>query len=265
MSKVYVEKFDNWHDTVERLLDKTDVVKQLQNRRILLKPNLVEPRKPPITTPAELVGEVIDYLRRTVENCEIIIAEGTGSASNETADVFRELGYEEMAKLKGVHLMDLNHEECITLEKPECTRWPEMTLPKILFDSFIFNIPVLKAHTLADVTLSMKNMMGAAPPSHYQKGGHWKKAEFHKGMHEAVFDLNQYRQADFTLLDATVGMQEAHLYGPECDPPKNRLAASFDPVSIDAWGADLLGFGWKTVEHIKLANGVLGEAEYTEY
>jgi hypothetical protein len=41
----------------------------------------------------------------------------------------------------------------------------------------------------------------------------------------------------------------------------NRLLAGFDPVSVDAAGAQLLGIPWQQVGHIKMADGVLGRAE----
>jgi len=78
----------------------------------------------------------------------------------------------------------------------------------------------------------MKNMMGAAPPKHYQQGGHWKKASFHHGIQQALFELNCYRTPDFTLLDATVGMSQAHLWGPTCSPAVNKLFLF--PLGCDA-------------------------------
>ena len=77
-------------------------------------------------------------------------------------------------------------------------------------------------------------------------------------------DLNRYRTPDFTLIDATVGMAEAHLWGPVCDPPPNRLIASFDPVAADACGTALLKRDWRRIGHIALLNGVLGQAEPLE-
>jgi uncharacterized protein (DUF362 family) len=56
-------------------------------------------------------------------------------------------------------------------------------------------------------------------------------------------------------------MAEAHLWGPHCDPPVDKILAGFDPVAIDAAGADLLGFDWRSIDHIALANGLLGDAE----
>ena len=157
--------------------------------------------------------------------------------------------------------MDLNCEPLTHLSNPRCTRWPEMFLPEILFESFLISVPVLKAHSLAGVTLSMKNMMGCAPPAHYQGGGGWGKASFHSRIQEAVFDLNRYRTPDFTLLDASVGMAQAHLWGPTCEPPVGLLAASDDPVALDAYGCALLQRDWRQIGHISRAHGVLGSAE----
>ncbi|MCI5207535.1 MAG: DUF362 domain-containing protein, partial [Candidatus Electrothrix sp. ATG2] len=87
------------------------------------------------------------------------------------------------------------------------------------------------------------------------------KAAFHERVHEAVADLNRYRSPDFTVLDATVGMAEAHLWGPPCDPPVNKLVAGFDSVAIDSYGAALLGKDWRKIGHIAGVDGELGQAE----
>lgn len=260
---VFSSSFEGWGETLFPLLDASGLADNLKGqKKILLKPNLVEVLDPPITTPVEIIAAAIDYLQEKVPESHIIIGEGCGSLQYDTLHCFQKLGYADIAVEKGVELIDLNNESCITMANIECRRWPEMTLPEILFDVFLISVPVLKAHSLADVTLTMKNMMGTAPPSRYQQGGHWKKASFHTGIHEAVFDLNRYRCADFTILDATVGMADAHLWGPTCSPPVNTLAAGWDPVAIDAYGCELLGRSWNNIGHIHLANNELGQAEY---
>lgn len=262
---VFSTPFTNWQKSITRLLDGACVVEAIKNsgKPVLLMPNLVEDLQPPITTPVACVAEVISYFKQHGIR-DFAIGEGCGSTQYETEHCFAELGYNDLARAEQLDLIDLNHEPYRRLANPDCNCWPTMHLPKLLFEVFLFSIPVLKAHTLAGVTLTMKNMMGAPPPEHYQQGGHWKKSSFHANVHEAVFDLNRYRTPDFTLLDATVGMQEAHLFGPTCNPPKNKMACGFDPVAIDAWGADLLGFGWQNIDHICMADGVLGQADYTE-
>ncbi len=262
LGKVFTTLFISWQEGVTAVLKASGLAEQLDpGQQILIKPNLVEPQDPPITTPVEIVGALIDYLRSVSPDSTIIIGEGCGSHSNDTWHVFNVLGYTDLAAAKKVTLVDLNEADLIKKQDKNCRRWPEMFLPQIAYDSFLISVPVLKAHSLAGVTLTMKNMMGLAPPSHYQQGGPWKKASFHQGIQEAVFDLNRYRTPDFTLLDATVGMQEAHLWGPTCDPPANRIAAGFDPVAIDAYGCRLLGRDWQRIGHLRMAHSILGMAD----
>jgi uncharacterized protein (DUF362 family) len=260
-STIYTSLFTSWQKSVSQLLDAAGLPDRLAaEKRIIIKPNLVEPLKPPITTPVDLVAAIVAYIKKIQPHLEIIIGEGCGSSSNNTMQVFETLGYSKLAAMTGVTLLDLNEAPLVHIQNNNCSRWPEMYLPKIAFESFIISVPVLKAHSLAGVTLTMKNMMGLAPPSHYQQGGSWKKSSFHQKIHEAVFDLNQYRTPDFTLLDATIGMQEAHLWGPTCDPPPNRIAACYDPVALDSYGCSLLGLKWNSIGHLALAHGIVGQA-----
>ncbi len=246
---------------LERLLDASGLGEQVQaTETVLIKPNLVNVLPPPITTPVELIAHLIDYLQ-AITAAEIIIGEGTASARHDTFHVFTELGYTKMAAEKGVRLLDLNDEETVCRRRKECLRWPEMHLPKIVYESFLLSVPVLKAHTLAGVTLSLKNMMGLAPPAHYQQGkSSWKKTAFHRKIGQAVADLNRYRRPDFTLLDAGVGMVESHLRGATCEPPVGLLITGSDPVAVDSHGAGLLGKNWRNIEYIRELDGELGQA-----
>ncbi len=248
------------------ILDATALAAALHHvKRVLIKPNVVEALAPPITTPTDIIGMLIDYIKR-VSDVEVVIGEGTGSLEYDTWYPFEKLGYKELAKEKNVRLIDLNTEECVRLSNPKCKRWPDMFLPRIALDSFLISVPVLKAHTLAGVTISMKkkNMMGMAPPRYYQQGGAWGKSAFHTGIQEAIADLNRYRSPDFSLLDARIGMAQAHLHGPHCDPPVDIVAASFDPVAIDAYGAGLLHRNWREIGHIAHVNGEIGQAKPLE-
>jgi uncharacterized protein (DUF362 family) len=169
-----------------------------------------------------------------------------------------------MAARQRVHLIDLNTEPLVRKTNRECQRLPELYLPALLDKVFLISVPVLKAHSLAGVTLTMKNMIGCIPPSHYRRGNSWGKSALHEGIDQAIVDLNRYRTPDFTLLDCSVGMAESHLWGKQCDPPVGLLAASTDPVAIDSHGAELLGRDWRTIEHLRLADGLLGRAEPLE-
>lgn len=258
---VYSAQIDNLEKSLKRVLSATGLSQKLQSEPlVIIKPNLVEAVCPPVTTPVELVDALIGYLQNSGVDCEIIVGEGTGSASYDTFHCFEVLGYTKMAEKRGVQLLDLNKQSLIKKENDAYIRLPELYLPEILDGGFLLSVPVLKAHSLAGVTLTMKNMMGYAPPAHYRQGSSWGKSKFHHKIQEAIFDLNRYRAPDFTLLDASIGMSESHLWGATCDPPVNRLAAGWDPVAIDSYGTSLLNRNWQDIGHIQLSHGTLGVA-----
>lgn len=253
---------DGTNTTLQALLDASGLPALISGAHtILIKPNLVSCQGPPVTTPVHLVAAVVRYLQNRC-TAEIVIAEGTASAEHNTWHVFKVLGYQELATAAGVRLLDLNEEKTTCRSLDSCRRWPQMHLPKIADDSFLLSMPVLKTHTLAGVTLTLKNMMGLAPPAQYQLSDNgWKKAAFHHRIHEAIADLNRYRCPDFTLLDASIGMAESHLWGATCQPPVGLLAAGADPVAVDAWGCGMLRKNWQHIGHVRMLHNELGQAE----
>ncbi len=253
--------FISFAETVPQLLEEIGTAERLASqRRILIKPNLVNASPPPITLPVDACAALVKFCRQH-SAAEIIIAEGTGEPDVSTLELFDSHGYKALANAQGIQLIDLNDAELVTLEDANCHVFPTFMMPKVLMESFVISAATLKAHSLARVTLSMKNMIGVAPPRYYQSGGYWRKSAFHHQMQTSIYELNRYRKPDLAFIDASIGMAEHHLSGPTCDPPVGRLVAGFDPVAVDAIGAELLGVPWQQVGHIKMANGELGQAE----
>ena len=244
-------EFDSYAESVAAVLDAVGAAEVLKRQTaVLIKPNLVNASPLPITTPPECVEAVIEYVR-ACSQAEIVVGEGCGDISLETPEVFDRLGYTDLARRYAVELVDLNHAPLVKLHNEDCPVFPEMYLPEIAMSHFLVSVPVLKAHSLSEMTGTLKNLIGLAPPEHYSgRHGSWKKAVFHGHMHQSIVDLNRYRTPDLSLVDATVGMAEFHLGGPHCDPPLNKLIASFDPVAVDRQGAELLGLDWRSVEHL---------------
>ncbi len=259
MSVIAVE-FVDYTTSVPQALDAIGAADVLQNQqKIILKPNLVNDSPHPVTTSPKCTEAVLMYCRAH-SNADIIIAEGCGGMS--TRKAFKRLGYTKMAEKHNVPLVDLDKEPLQKLENPACKLLPQFPMPQCLLQGFLISIPVLKAHTLSDVTLSLKNMFGIAPAKYFS-GGFYRKSKLHgrtsAELHQYVIEINQYRKSNLTLLDATIGLADSHLGGPECSPHVNKILAGFDPVNVDAHGAHLLGVDWRTVEHIRLAHGVLGK------
>lgn len=217
---------------------------------ILLKPNLVTAQPFPITTSPNFTAATIEAIREHTD-APIVVAEGCGSATQETDEIFAALGYVDMAAEYGVELLDLNHAPLVQKSNPDCSVFPEIWLPEVAFTHCIVSLPVLKAHSLATITGTLKNMMGFPPPAHYQVGGSRKKSAFHGRMHGAIKDLNRYVTPHFTLMDASVGMADYHLGGATCQPPIGKVLAGVDGLEIDRMGAELLGIDWQQVGYLR--------------
>jgi uncharacterized protein (DUF362 family) len=244
-------EFETYEASIPAILDTLEARTVLAAQQaILIKPNLVNTSPHPVTTSVACCEAVVQYVQACAPEAEIVVAEGCGDASHNTPDVFRILDYTEMADRCGVPLVDLNTAPLKKLVNPECSAFPKIYLPEIAFTHYIISLPVLKAHSIATMTGTLKNMMGFAPPKHY--GGSWKKSAFHRKMQQAIIDLNRYRRPDLSVLDASVGLADFHLGGRQCSPPPNTLIAGYDPVAVDREAARLLGFDWQTIPHLNV-------------
>ncbi|MGD0898549.1 MAG: DUF362 domain-containing protein [Thermoguttaceae bacterium] len=105
--------------------------------------------------------------------------------------------------------------------------------PEMLECDLLINVPVVKHHVIAGVTLCMKNYMGVIE----------KRNTFHQAMGDCLADLTRFMKPRLCVLDA-VRILKAH--GPQGGNPadveiKNTVAAGVDIVALDALGAELMG------------------------
>lgn len=243
--------FTTYHESVSAAFEAIEAgVTLAKQSAILIKPNLINATPHPVTTPAACCEAVIAYIR-SQSSANIVIAEGCGDAALETDDIFNLLGYRELAAKYDVPLVDLNGASLRKLEHENFEVFPEIYLPEIAFSHFIISLPVLKAHSMTKITGTLKNMIGFAPPKRYSGSfGGWKKSAFHSDIHQAIIDLNRYRQPDLSLIDASVGLADFHLGGRHCSPAVKKIIAGFNPVEVDRRAARLLGFDWKKIPHL---------------
>ncbi len=243
--------FEGYETSVAQALDAVGAADVLaRQKRVLLKPNLVTASPFPVTTHPAFTEAVLTYVR-ACSQADVLIAEGCGDARRETPEIFRCLGYDELARRHGVPLVDLNQEVCLAVSEPGMTVFRELHLPKLALDSFIISLPVLKAHSIAGMTGTIKNMMGFLPPSIYQGDcGTWKKNSFHARMQASLRDLALYLRPDLTVMDASVGLAQYHLGGPAMEPPAMRILAGFDALALDREAARLLGLDPQSIGHL---------------
>ena len=256
MSDVAKVAFADYDLSVAKALDKIGACERLpQTGLIIVKPNLTNADKPPVTTNVAAAAAVCRYCRRH-SGAEIAVGDGCGSGV--TQDVFQANGYTELAREMGIGLIDFNTVPAVTLQRDDALQLDEFHLPEIARDAFVISLPVLKDHTFTRTTIAMKNMFGLAPAPYYR--GSWNKSKLHSpSTHKSVFDVCLYKTPDLCVVDAAVALSGSHLSGTH--RKLGCILAGFDPVAVDAVGSRLLGHDPTKIEYLRLANGILGDMD----
>jgi uncharacterized protein (DUF362 family) len=237
-SKVVVVKGENPEEMVKKGLDSLKA--RPSQEKIVIKPNLIDNRPYPVTTPVKTVEAIINYLKKF--NRKIVIAEGSGWCS--TPDTFKGQGYLEIAKRYKIRLVDLNKDEYKIKKNPRAIVLKEFESPLILEKSYLISAAVLKVHSMTGVTLSLKNMLGATI------GG--DKGRFHAiGINESIVDVNTYRRPDLAIIDGRVASIKGELGG--AMRKFGLMIFSSDLLAADAVGASILEYDPLSIAHLKLA------------
>jgi len=114
-------------------------------------------------------------------------------------------------------------------------------------DSFIC-IPIVKDHEAANITISMKKLMGNI----------WNRKDYHRyGLHECIAELNMALRPTLIVADATRALQTRGPKGPGEVTIPNKVVVGVDPVSVDSYCTRFLTLKGVTpdqVRHLVLAN-----------
>ena len=258
MSDVSKVKFISYDKSIGKALDLIGAGERLpQDGLIIIKPNLTNADKPPVTTHVAAAEAVYEYCRQHSRG-EVAIGEGCGSGV--TRDTFEANGYVDLAHRHGIRLIDFNEGPAEISCRPNALVWKELHLPILVRDAFVISLPVLKDHSFTVTTVAMKNLFGLVPAPHYR--GSWNKSRLHTpSTHKSVFDVCLHKPPDLCVVDASVALAGMHLAG---TPKKiGLILASFDPVAVDAVSSALLGHNPRQIEYLRLANGVLGDMDNT--
>jgi uncharacterized protein (DUF362 family) len=213
---------------------------------VIIKPNIVEPSPPPVTTDVRVVeGIIMALLEAGIKNFSIAEGSGTGN----TIENFERNGYSRL----NADLIDLDSGKTVTVPVSGHNEWNEIIVPEVLFGKFIISVPVLKEHSLCGVTVSLKNMVGILPAKHYS--GYWtyKKSRIHeKNTDGCIADIISVIRPHIAIVDATIGMMGHHLSGIPARPPINLVYGSSDPLEADRFGCELLGRDWKEIRYLQM-------------
>lgn len=206
-----------------------------------LKPNLVvaQPADWGATTDPQLVIGAIEYLKAHGFT-NLIILEGAW-VGDCTEKAFQVCGYETLAAEYGIPLVDLKKDKSTTVE---VNGQAVAVCEQALAVDYLINLPVLKAHCQTKITCALKNLKGCIPDK--------EKRRFHTmGLHGPIALLNKALTSHLTIVDGIIG----DLTFEEGGTPvrMNRVIASHDPVLLDTYAAQLLGYDFAQIPYIAMA------------
>jgi len=230
--------------------------------RIMLKPNLVSP-EPRATTKLPVIRALARLMKAAQK--DVSIGEGSAAAAPFNArgtevfrttkkelldglqqDTFDRLGYSELAKSLRLPLVNLHTGDLVDVKVPGAFVFEKLTIHRSLVETdLLCSVPMMKTHSLAGVTLGMKNLVGVYPGAVYQavRGRmHDLAAEVEpSGTAAAIVDMVRANKLDLVVIDGSTAMEGNGPWEGTLVPMETIIAGS-DPLATDMVAASVMGF-----------------------
>jgi len=267
MTQVYIEDIkDGIKNTVFLILEKLEnssgsLLKS--SNRVYIKPNGID-FKPHCYTSPDVLKAVVEYFIE--KDAEVYVMENS-TQSNATRIVFEINGYKEVCKSTGATPIYLDEEKTKTFtfkgknsvgNDPKGYILKEFRLPETVVDIIenrdsitYIDLPKLKTHSMAVVTLGIKNQWGF--PQHADRG-----KDHNYNLHSKLVDVYEYIKPDATIIDGTEGTIHGH-YPPTALEDElvidfNILIGGTDTLAVDVVGARIFGLSKDEVPHLRIAS-----------
>ena len=265
-AEAFVAKVDHYQldiaDVITRGIRELGVSPEdLEGKRILLKPNLVETASgaPHINThPLVLRGAVEAFLNLGAST--VMVAEGPGHR-RDTLAVYEESGLADVLTEDRIPFHDLNYITGYELSNAgRQSSMRTLTFPGLFQEvDWIVSVAKMKTHHWAGVTLSMKNLFGVMPGIYYG----WPKNVLHQaGIENSILDINATLKPHFAIVDGIVGMEGD---GPIMGDPKHVgvLVMGRNLAAVDATCCRIMGIDPYRVSYLERADNWLGPISET--
>lgn len=238
--------------------------KSLAGRKVLLKVNLVEPRRsaPQMTTNPAMVLAAAEVFRRW--GAEVKVGEASGHV-RDTELALVESGLGPAVDAADLEFIDLNFEEVAWVKNGgRASKLAGFYFPRAAIEAdLIVSMPKLKTHHWVGATVSLKNMYGILPGIKY---GWPKNVLHHAGVPQTVFDINASLCKTIAIVDGIVGMEgDGPIMGSA--KPLGLVVVGVNPTAVDATCARIMGLDPAQISYLQLASqrlGPIGEREIIE-
>lgn len=230
--------------------------REIDGKRILLKPNLVEvvPGRTHINThPLVIRGAIEAFLR--LGAAEVLVGEGPGHVTD-TLLVVEESGVGDILYEDRIRFVDLNYDNLFNLpNRTGFTALPHLAFPATLRKvDWVVSLAKMKTHHWTGVTLSMKNLFGVMPGSVYG----WPKNVLHfHDISRSIVDINATLAPSLAIVDGITGMQGD---GPIMGDPVQAgiLVMGRSLPSVDATCCRIMGINPQRVDYLRVADSIIG-------
>lgn len=154
---------------------------------------------------------------------------------------YRKSGLPEICRRYGVQWVNMSHQPTGFVDVPHGRIFPKLELPKILLETQLITIPVMKTHAKTGLTGALKNQWGCISKLRHN---------YHLVLSDALADINITVRPAMAVMDATVALEGN---GPKSGIPRvvNRVLASPDCVALDTVQASLMGLDATHIEHLR--------------
>lgn len=229
--------------------------KQMVGKRVLLKPNLVEPTRdiPHMTTHPAMIIAAAEVFRGW--GAEVTVGEGPGHI-RDTEVALIESGVGEALDDAGLRFADLNYETvAYRRNRGRFSKLPGIWLPEsVVSADLVVSMPKMKTHHWVGVTASMKNLYGVIPGIKY---GWPKNVLHHNGIPETVADINATLPRVIGIVDGIDCMEGD---GPILGSLKTMglVAVGASLPALDATVARIMGLAPERIRYLELASRHLG-------
>lgn len=229
---------------------------EVAGKRILLKPNLVEPRAEAEhinTHPAVVRAAAESFLKLGAAAVEV--GEGSGHC-RDPLRVLEESGLAEVLHEDRIRFTDLNLDDWGEVPNAgSATTLREFAIPDAVRRAdWVVSIAKMKTHHWAGVTLSMKNLFGVLPGALYG----WPKNVLHvAGIHQSIVDICATVRPRFAIIDGIIGMDgDGPIMGEA--KPAGVLVMGRDLPAVDATAARVMAIDPERIPYLAVAGGRLG-------
>lgn len=215
-------------------------------QKVVIKPNIgwdVSPERAGNTNPV--------LIKQIVKHCvdagakEVYVFDNT---CDEWTKCYKSSQIEELAEGAGARVLPGNSESYYRdVEILNGKRLKKAKVHELILDSDVFiNVPVLKHHSSADLSIAMKNLMGVV----------WDRMYWHRNdLHQCIADYCTHRPPDLNIIDAYRVMMKNGPRGVSVDDvvTYKTLIISTDIVAADAAAAKVFGAEPEDIAYISKA------------